>query len=450
MFFLYLLENFCIKYLENTKENGKNFSNFSNFENFPVSSDLLFKLLCKKLSEIGIFDSLTFLDKIEFYREKYTKLWTSFLKSTFQTTTNSNGHSSKLSKALSAKNNNNSPSISPVNLKASSNFVNNSPKHPKSISSNNSLVKSSSQGPNTISLSISQEEIANSSTGITNKVSRYENDFIEEEKLGQGGFGAVFRVYRTLDQSHYAIKKIKFRKAKSPLKLPEKVSREVRCLAHSEHINVVRYYNAWLEYHIATPSPPQTSFHSSSKQKKKLKNNYHDYDTNNNNINNINDDDFDDDKNNYDDYDDEDESGSGSSEGEDLIFDVDEETPVNSITCSSNDSFSQVNPSGAPRDVNALSAHPTNHSLHASSDSPVEYQVTLYIQMQLCSFSLKEWLEREPRLVDPQENIVIFKQILSGLAYIHSLGLIHRDLKPSSFFFLIIYYFLIFILFLFK
>lgn len=73
----------------------------------------------------------------------------------------------------------------------------------------------------------------------------------------------------------------------------------------------------------------------------------------------------------------------------------------------------------------------------------------MYIQMHLYeSYTLKEWLDRENRVIDMQENIHILKQIvqglndsrmcadfcLQGLKYIHKEGICHRDLKPSNIF----------------
>ena len=39
--------------------------------------------------------------------------------------------------------------------------------------------------------------------------SRYANDFIEVEKIGQGGFGTVYKARHKIDGNIYAIKKIK-------------------------------------------------------------------------------------------------------------------------------------------------------------------------------------------------------------------------------------------------
>ncbi|KAK6185308.1 hypothetical protein SNE40_007570 [Patella caerulea] len=70
--------------------------------------------------------------------------------------------------------------------------------------------------------------------------------------------------------------------------------------------------------------------------------------------------------------------------------------------------------------------------------------VQLYIQMELCQQTLQmRLLNRNSKLKDikdlvdyKEENLKIIHQILTGVDYIHSKGLIHRDLKPRNIFLL--------------
>lgn len=73
--------------------------------------------------------------------------------------------------------------------------------------------------------------------------SRYREDFVEEARLGKGGFGEVVKARKKLDGQIYAIKKITQR---SQTSLSE-VLKEVRVLSQLSHPAVVRYYNTWLE-----------------------------------------------------------------------------------------------------------------------------------------------------------------------------------------------------------
>lgn len=91
-------------------------------------------------------------------------------------------------------------------------------------------------------------------------VSRYAEEFVEKRRLGKGGQGTVFVAHRTLDGIDYAVKKVLLPRGE---KDRDRVLREVKSLAQLEHMNIVRYYNAWieqiflgdLEYMLNPPSP---------------------------------------------------------------------------------------------------------------------------------------------------------------------------------------------------
>lgn len=62
----------------------------------------------------------------------------------------------------------------------------------------------------------------------------------------------------------------------------------------------------------------------------------------------------------------------------------------------------------------------------------------LYVQMQLCERTLRQWLDfrntQEPAVVNVKQSIAIFQQIVSGVCYIHSQSIVHHDIKPGNIF----------------
>ncbi|KAG4065140.1 hypothetical protein HA402_007537 [Bradysia odoriphaga] len=86
------------------------------------------------------------------------------------------------------------------------------------------------------------------STNNDNFVSRFQDDFDMVQCLGKGGFGVVFEVKNKLDDCKYAIKRIVLPNRQESR---DRVMREVKTLAHCEHHNIVRYFQAWVE----TPPP---------------------------------------------------------------------------------------------------------------------------------------------------------------------------------------------------
>jgi translation initiation factor 2-alpha kinase 4 len=82
-----------------------------------------------------------------------------------------------------------------------------------------------------------------SSSGVVTSYSRYANDWVEQGRLGKGGYGEVVKARNKVDGRLYAIKKIK---QKSAAALSEVLS-EVMLLSRLNHSCVVRYYTAWPE-----------------------------------------------------------------------------------------------------------------------------------------------------------------------------------------------------------
>lgn len=61
----------------------------------------------------------------------------------------------------------------------------------------------------------------------------------------------------------------------------------------------------------------------------------------------------------------------------------------------------------------------------------------LYIQMELCDISLTQYLESrnyKGSRINIKDDREIFKQLVNGLKYIHSEGIVHRDINPRNIF----------------
>lgn len=85
-------------------------------------------------------------------------------------------------------------------------------------------------------------------------LSRYAVEFTEVKMLGRGSFGEVYHVKNHVDGQSYAVKKIPISRRRleqlqqGGLQQLEHIMKEIRTLARLEHINVVRYYGAWVEH----------------------------------------------------------------------------------------------------------------------------------------------------------------------------------------------------------
>ncbi|KAF1485054.1 Eukaryotic translation initiation factor 2-alpha kinase 1, partial [Eudyptula minor novaehollandiae] len=307
------------------------------------------------------------------------------------------------------------------------------------------------------------------------QTSRYLNEFDEVARLGKGGYGKVYKVRNKLDGQFYAIKKINIKKATRRACM--KVLREVKVLAGLQHPNIVGYHTAWMEQvqtvrpkgkysilcnacillitsvllfagndhcHIQSvesgssiifadlPSQEKKSCDSTSLR------NLHSELVQNMDVRN----DF---------------TNSNSKEcmkpnkcG--LSIELQEDS-VSSVSSRSTDvkNHSAWGPhSSLDQDGSSKSCTEecSKNDVALCGEFEVEYRLMLHIQMQLCEISLWDWIvdrnkrcnkrteetSRPYHLVDVRWTMKIFQELLEGVCYIHSMGVMHRDIKPRNIF----------------
>ena len=247
--------------------------------------------------------------------------------------------------------------------------------------------------------------------------SEYSRKFIEEGRLGRGGFGEVFRARNRTDGQLYAIKKIR---AASRAALDPVLS-ETTVLSRLNNPHVVRYYSSWIEEDNTGQQNMSdlTSFlDSESTSFRSLRQEDHGF--------------------------------GQSSRGLDFI------SSNNIVFGHIDDSDNDDSDSSSTDDSSALREHreqehqqiervdgrmdrPRMHILskHDQSDRSAEtedHSISLYIQMEYC----KQETLRNTINGGLQSNVTeiwrLLGQIAQGLAHIHSSSIVHRDLKPENIF----------------
>jgi hypothetical protein len=273
-------------------------------------------------------------------------------------------------------------------------------------------------------------------------ISRYNNDFIQIEKIGEGGFGTVYKAYNKLDSNLYAVKKI-------PIKMIENINnyiplREVRQLSQLNHPNIIRYYSAWIEIDMIDDanhsnlnsinfddSISNSSISNNSVSNNSVSNNS----VSNNSVSN--------------------NSVSNNSVSNNSVFNnsvsnnsvsnssISNNLSINS-SCSSYNSNIDDNLTKKSDELNTLSIN-SNFDLSYSSNIDDNFNKTqhnnkltipiIYLQMELCDMSLRDYIDKrnyKSNKISISEEKNKFYQILCGLKYIHSKNIIHRDLNPNN------------------
>lgn len=84
-------------------------------------------------------------------------------------------------------------------------------------------------------------------------------------------------------------------------------------------------------------------------------------------------------------------------------------------------------------DSESESEFETTNSISKSSSSSTQLYLNLFVQMELCDTSLDKFIQ-DMTIINRNQNINIFRQIVNGLSYIHSENIIHRDINPKNIF----------------
>ncbi|KAJ7305866.1 hypothetical protein JRQ81_010232 [Phrynocephalus forsythii] len=275
------------------------------------------------------------------------------------------------------------------------------------------------------------------------QTSRYVNEYDEVSRLGKGGYGTVYKVRNKLDGQFYAIKKILIKKATKRDCM--KVLREVKVLAGLQHPNIVGYHTAWMEhvqpacpkgkYNLRTLWLPCVILQDESRVQKMEDSSsiiFADLEG----------------------YDGKNCEGDKTDSSTQLAESLASSCPNDA---SSDSRYSENNPSVVPRCNQEQQSTSRNDSYSREDCSSkgmsleqhceMEYHLMLHIQMQLCEISLWDWiLDRNKRCfgaegssspyhhIDSHWILKMFQELLEGVYYIHSMGVMHRDIKPRNIF----------------
>ncbi|XP_049871174.1 eukaryotic translation initiation factor 2-alpha kinase 1-like [Pectinophora gossypiella] len=289
--------------------------------------------------------------------------------------------------------------------------------------------------------------------------SRYHKEFEELYYIAGGGFGSVFKARHRLDGVEYAVKKV-YIKSSDVNSIMSHLA-EVKTIASLNHPNIVNYKAAWLEPMIESKVKKKRKFQmemdnddistfDTSLISSAYPNIITSFKTHNSK-----------------------ELTKNNSQSDFIISFKNSNSFENLDTSSEESDDSESDEESTPQEENAVCKLLSGKEYENCSRVNLKW-ATLYIQMTFCQQTLKQWLDErnnhmslslarknsDDMTLHHSESsdsacldspigsdmnypvawthidilIDMFTQLVRGLHYIHSRGIIHHDIKPSNVF----------------
>ncbi|CAG4972749.1 unnamed protein product [Colias eurytheme] len=282
--------------------------------------------------------------------------------------------------------------------------------------------------------------------------SRYHKEFEELYFIAGGGFGSVFKARHRLDGVEYAVKKV-FIKSSDVNSIMTHLA-EVKTIASLNHPNIVNYKAAWLEPLIESTVKKKRKFHMDTDSE--------DISLSSNRVSSV----YTNMMKSFKTYNSKELTKQHSQS--DFVISFENSEGFENDNSDLDESESEDEPPSAEH--NAICKFLTSEEYENCSRVNLKW-ATLYIQMTYCKQTLKQWLDERnshmtlarkgsdelvlqhsdsndsgsfdthiPDVTYPvawtRIDVIVdmFTQLVRGLHYIHSKGVIHHDVKPSNVF----------------
>jgi len=251
-----------------------------------------------------------------------------------------------------------------------------------------------------------------SSTFFSSNNPNYERDFKQFEEIAQTSTGCIYRAQSKLSKQFYAIKKISFPHFDESQQSYDQLLHEVYTLSQLSHPNIVKYHHSWIEFE----ERPNTNSLAVADNE----DNHHSFMIqlpSTNIVTHVN---------------------RTSSLIDDTSLSESIDSSITAITfteyalTSDTENFDD-DPTDEATDDFPTDNFPFGEDTPRTPCLPSQDKVTLYIQMELCTTTLQDYLNQR-NSINEKQSLNIFTQLLLGVKYLHEKNLMHRDLRPSNIF----------------